>query len=56
MFSYASLSLEEDFSLRGEFYRVLKPQLTSDDPEVRKNAVRALKYGLSALSGCDIEI
>ena len=56
VFSYASLSLDEDFSLRGEFYRVLKPQLTSDDPEVRKNAVRALKYGLSALSGCDIEL
>ena len=56
VFSYSSLSLDEDFSLRGEFYRVLKPLLTSDDPEDRKNAVRALKYGLSALGGCDIEI
>ncbi|MBR2474339.1 MAG: DNA repair exonuclease [Clostridia bacterium] len=56
VFSYSSLSLDEDFSLRGEFYRVLKPLLTSDDPSVRKNAVRALKYGLSALGGCDIEV
>lgn len=54
VFAYSTLALDDDFSLRGEFYRVLKPKLTSDDPAERERAVKALKYGLSALGGCDI--
>ena len=49
--SLSSLNLENDFSIRGELYRVLKPQILSDDPLVRAKALRALKLGLSALSG-----
>ena len=55
VFTYSSLHLDDDFSIRGELYRVLKPQLLSDDPAVRDRAVRALKIGLSALAGCDID-
>ena len=55
-YSYAQLSLDDDYSLRGEFYRVLKPMLLSDDAEERKKAAKALKYGLGALSGRDIDI
>ena len=48
-FSY--LGLENDFTIRGEFYRQLKPLLLSDDPERRKVAELALSYGLSAMDG-----
>ena len=54
--SYASLSLENDYTIRGEFYRALKDQLTSENLEERRRAAKALKYGLSALSGSEIEI
>ena len=54
--SYGSLALDEDYSLRGEFYRILKPMLLSENIEERKRASRALKYGLSALSGSEIDI
>lgn len=54
--SYGQLSLDDDYSLRGEFYRILKPMLLSDSAEERKKAQKALKYGLGALSGRDIDI
>lgn len=41
--------LENDISLRGEFYRILLPKLTSDDPETRRTAADALRIGLLAL-------
>ncbi len=43
--------LKQDVTLRGAFYRVLYPQLISDDPEVRNTAVRALQLGLAAIEG-----
>ncbi len=42
---------EQDLTVRGEFYRILKPELESPDPNRRKVAAMALKLGLSALEG-----
>jgi len=47
--------LEDDKSLAGEFYRSLKPKLESDDPEEKKTASLALKYGLRAIYGLEIK-
>ncbi len=41
--------LMSDPTLKGMFFRKLEPYLKSDDPEERKKAVLALKYGLKAL-------
>ena len=49
--SYSYLGLDTDFTIRGEFYRQLKPLLLSDDPEKRRVAELALTYGLSAMDG-----
>lgn len=46
--------LKNDISLRGEFYSLLEPRLSSEDPEVRETAERALRYGLAALYGNNI--
>ncbi len=46
--------LEQDFTLRGELYRTLKPMLLSADPEERKRATMALKIGLCAIDGRSI--
>ncbi len=54
--SFSYLELEYDFSLRGEYYRKLKPMLLSSDREERKKASLALKYGLCALNSGEIEI
>ncbi len=43
--------LEQDYTVRGEFYRHLKPLLESPDPNERERAALALKLGLSALEG-----
>lgn len=43
--------LEGDPTVKGAFYRELKPKLYDADPEVRRRAVRALRYGLSAMAG-----
>lgn len=43
--------LEEDPTVRGAFYRELKPKLYDPDPAVRRCALRALRYGLSAMAG-----
>jgi len=48
--------LEEDYSIRGEFYRQLKPLLFSDNTEQRVTALKALNLGLNALNGADITI
>lgn len=47
-------SLKTDMTVVGAFYRRLEEKLLSDDPEVRKTAALALRYGLSALCGRDI--
>lgn len=44
-------ALERDFSIRGAFFRQLKPKLTSPDPKLRATAAAALRMGLAALSG-----
>lgn len=43
--------LERDAGIKGEFYRLLKPQLESGEAREREIAKRALRYGLSALDG-----
>lgn len=47
-------SLMSDMTVRGEFYRVLLPKLSSPDPAERETAAAALRAGLSALSGENI--
>lgn len=49
------LGLNEDYSLRGEFYRTLKPMLLSENEEERKKAEAALKLGLDALCRRELE-
>lgn len=48
--------LENDISLRGEFYRVLLSELKSEDPERRRIARMALRYGLNALNGAETDV
>ena len=48
-------SLENDYSIRGEFYRKLRPMIESNDSNERKIASQALRYGLMALDGADIK-
>ena len=43
--------LETDPTVRGAFYRELKSQLYDADPARRQVALRALRYGLSAMAG-----
>lgn len=52
LFDY--LGLENDFTIRGEFYRKLKSYLCADVPEVRQTAALALRYGLAALDGSEL--
>lgn len=52
--SISSLGLEEDFSIKGEFYRSLKPYLLSENEQERQRAEKALKIGLAALDRRDI--
>ena len=47
-------ALMDDISIRGAFFRELLPKLKSEDPEERKIAAAALRYGLAALEGEDI--
>ena len=49
-------SLKNDMTLIGAFYRRLEPKIMSDNPEERKIAANALRYGLSALCGKDINV
>lgn len=48
--------LMNDISIRGAFFRELLPKLKSDDPEQRRIASAALRYGFAALDGEDIDI
>ncbi len=43
--------LMQDPTVKGEYYRLLKPKLLDSDPEVRKTARLALRYGFAAMSG-----
>lgn len=53
--TYGAAFLEKDLSVRGELYRALLPALTSGTAEERAVAARALRMGLSALAGGDVE-
>lgn len=44
-------ALENDPTVTGELYRILKPSLSSNDAREREVAVRAFRYALSALAG-----
>jgi DNA repair exonuclease SbcCD nuclease subunit len=44
-------ALRLDPTLKGEFFRLLEPALTGEDPEARAVAADALRMGLSALAG-----
>ncbi len=45
--------LLSDSTLRGEFYRSLKPLLDSEDANERRRALAALRIGLAAIDGRD---
>lgn len=45
-----------DYSVKGQFYKKLSPLLSSDDPNLRKRALTALRLGLKALGGSDLTI
>lgn len=51
---FSSEKLENDLSIRGCFFRALKPMLLSDDPEERRKASEALRIGLRALDGREL--
>lgn len=46
--------LKNDMTIIGAFYRALEPKLLSSDADERKKATLALRYGLAALCGRDI--
>lgn len=48
--------LQKDMTVRGEFYRLLKGQLTSDDPAERECAKLALRAGLAALDRRELSL
>ncbi|MBR5767378.1 MAG: exonuclease SbcCD subunit D [Clostridia bacterium] len=51
---YRAEELEKDISLRGCYYRALRPELESADPAVRLRAARALRMGLNAIDGLPV--
>ena len=48
--------LKDDMTIMGAYYRALEPRLLSEDENERKKAANALRFGLAALSGRDIDI
>lgn len=53
---YDASYLEKDMTVKGEFYRMLLPMLSSGTAEEKQTAALALRYGLCAMSGQDIVI
>lgn len=49
-------ALEKDYSLKGEFFKLLKDGLVSEDAEKRRITRLALKYGLAALDGAELDV
>lgn len=47
-------SMENDMTVRGEFYRMIKPKLESADEHERNVAIRALRYVCAAMQGENI--
>jgi DNA repair exonuclease SbcCD nuclease subunit len=52
--SFSTSQLENDYTLRGELYRVLKPLLESEDEEERRAAAEALRRALRAIDGGEV--
>ena len=50
-----SCRLENDMTLRGEFFRMLLPMLESGTPEERTRAAAALRLGLCAMDGGNLD-
>ena len=48
---YGAAQLENDATIRGEVYRILRPRLESADEREREVALRALKYAMAAMNG-----
>lgn len=46
--------LMRDPTVKGEYYRLLRPKLLDADPNVRATALRALRYGFAAMAGENI--
>ncbi len=53
--AFEAEELKRDITLRGEFYRKLLPLLQSEKEEERKTAEQALKLGLCAINGVNID-
>ena len=49
-------NLKTENTLAGEFYRSLEDKLFSEDQEEKRIAYGALKYGLRAINGMDINL
>ncbi|MBP3334493.1 MAG: metallophosphoesterase [Clostridia bacterium] len=47
-------ALMNDLTVKGAFFRELLPKLSSEDERERAVAIKALKYGLAALSGGEV--
>ncbi len=54
--TYDTEALENDMSIKGAFYRVLKDSLNCDNETERRQAAEALKIGISALDGSEIKL
>lgn len=46
--------LMKDPTVKGEFYRLLRPRLMDEDAAVRASALKALRYGFAAMAGENI--
>jgi hypothetical protein len=48
--------LQKDYTLKGEFFKLLKDGLVSEDADERRITRLALKYGLAALDGVELDV
>lgn len=53
---YDAAYLEKAPTLQGAYYRALLPKLNSEDAKVRETAAAALRLGLSALAGREVQL
>lgn len=53
---YDAAYLAKAPTLQGAFYRALLPKLNHEDAEVRETAAQALRLGLSALAGREVQL
>ena len=53
---YDAAYLEKAPTLQGAYYRTLLPKLNHEDAKVRETAAAALRLGLSALAGREVQL